>query len=356
MIPIKQVSSPLTGKIGSTDPIHWNEWDSILNTHPSCSFFHGSCWAKVLCESYGYTPFYWTRIQDGRLSLLMPLMEVRSYLTGSRGVSLPFTDECSTLVTDPSELTGLVEKAKEFGKERKWKYLEFRGREWSRLSDTSYLEFLGHELDLTHGMDKLKSGFKNSVRRAIRKAECSGVTTTHCHSHEALDSFYKLHCQTRRKHGLPPQPVRFFDSIQRNILARDQGFITTAFFRKRPVASAIFFCFNGRAIFKFGASSERHLNLRANNLVMWSAIKNCIQRSVKSLDFGRTSTEDAGLRRFKLGWGARERKLQYFKYDLSRETFVSGKDRLSGWHNPLFRALPIFACRWLGNALYRHIG
>ena len=78
----------------------------------------------------------------------------------------------------------------------------------------------------------------------------------------------------------------------------------------------------GRAIYKYGASDETFQDLRGGNLVMWAAIKNFVRAGgAKHLDLGRTSLGNEGLRKFKLGWGAREEKIEYVKYDLRAIVF-----------------------------------
>ena len=37
---------------------------------------------------------------------------------------------------------------------------------------------------------------------------------------EAVRIFYSLQCQTRKKHGLPPQPFKFFLNIHKHILSQ----------------------------------------------------------------------------------------------------------------------------------------
>jgi hypothetical protein len=76
-----------------------------VTAHSRFSFFHGSAWAKTLQGAYGFKPVYFTASEaDGRSSIL-PLMEVNSWLTGRRGIALPFTDDCEPLYSDavPSE-------------------------------------------------------------------------------------------------------------------------------------------------------------------------------------------------------------------------------------------------------------
>jgi hypothetical protein len=41
-------------------------WDDLLLAHEDYAFFHTSAWARVLSESYGYKPLYFTAIQNGR--------------------------------------------------------------------------------------------------------------------------------------------------------------------------------------------------------------------------------------------------------------------------------------------------
>jgi lipid II:glycine glycyltransferase (peptidoglycan interpeptide bridge formation enzyme) len=210
-------------------------------------------------------------------------------------------------------------------------------------------------LNLFADVDFLFSKLQSPVRRAIRKAEKSQVTVETSQSLDAVRAYYSLHCRTRRQHGLPPQPFRFFRHIQEQVLTHNHGVVVTARYGGRPIASAVFFHAGAEAIYKFGASDKRFHELRANNLVMWEAIKRYASRGFKILDFGRTSLADEGLRRYKLGWGVDEYRINYYRYDLRRESFVAGADKAHGWHNRLFRALPLFLARLTGAVLYRHV-
>ena len=80
-----------------------------------------------------------------------------------------------------------------------------------------------------------------------------------------------------------------------------------------------------------------------------------MRNGAKTLDLGRTSIGNEGLRRFKLSWGAQEHKIEYVKYDLRRNIFVTETDAATGWHNRVFRALPTGVSRMIGATLYRHL-
>ena len=113
---------------------------------------------------------------------------------------------------------------------------------------------------------------------------------------------------------MPPQPFRFFQNIYEEIISRGDGFVVLAKLASRSIAAAVFFEFNGNAVYKFGASDESQQYRRANNLVMWEAIKRLAQRGCRTLHFGRTELGNEGLRRFKRGWGAIEEVIPYCRF------------------------------------------
>lgn len=284
----------------------------------------------------------------------MPLFEVDSWLTGRRGVALPFTDECEPLAAPGFSSRDLFEAAKEIGRERRWNSLEIRGGV-ADLGGQPSISFFGHELDLSVGAEAVFKGLHSSMQRAIRKAEKSGVEVSFESSLEGVEQYYQLHCLTRDKHGLPPQPFKFFASIHRHLISVGSGFVALAQSQGRPVAGAIFFQHGAHALYKFGASDLQFDALRPNNLVMWRAIQRFAANGAAKLDFGRTSMYNDGLRRYKLNWGARERTISYARWDVQKRAFRQDKDQSSGLQNVFFRRCPLALSRALGQFLYRHI-
>ena len=330
-------------------------WGAFLGAFSDCSFFHTAAWAKTLEGAYGYTPVYLTVEEAGAVRALLPLMEVDSRITGRRGIGLPFTDECGALYEDRIWAHRLIQSAVAMGKSRGWKSIEFRGGRELFPSARTAVSFYGHRLNLDEDEGGLFARLDGSTRRAIRKAEKSGLTVTVSGGLDAVKTFYSLHCKTRRRHGQPPQPFTFFSNIWRHVLSRDQGMVVVAHCQDRPVAASVYFQSGPTAVYKFGASDDSYQQMRGPNLVMWEAIKRLSRNGVRTLDMGRTSLANEGLRRFKLNWGAQERKVEYVKYDLMRNSFVTEMDAATGWHSGIFRALPLGLSRMIGSALYRHL-
>jgi CelD/BcsL family acetyltransferase involved in cellulose biosynthesis len=337
------------------DPLRHPGWDSLLAEHAQSSIFHGCAWARVLRETYGHQPFYIGKFDGKRLTGLLPLMEVSSRLTGRRGVSLPFTDYCFPLHTEGGDGPSLYRAATFCGRGRQWKYLECRGLEGAWEGSSPSLSFYSHVIDLRVSLDRLRKNLDGSLRRGVRRAEESGLRVSFENGMSAMRTFFALHGGTRRRHGLPPQPWRFFHSIQRQLIETGQGFIALVSLEKQPLAAGVFFWQGRKAFYKFGASDYRCQRLRPNNLLMWSAMEHCAERGLHSLNLGRTSLSQDGLRRFKLGLGATEEKVQYGKYDFGSKQFIMDVDRVEGWFNRVFACLPMPVLRLAGAILYPHL-
>lgn len=343
---------------GSVRPVNLLEdssWDARLAACPGASFFHGTAWARVLHDTYGFTPTYFTLGNAQGFQAVLPLMEVDSWLTGRRGIGLPFTDECAPLGGEAGGFGQLFSAALDHARRRGWRYMECRGGRPLFGAVPASTSFFGHRLDLLAGEVQLFARTEAATRRAVRKAEQSNLTVTVSQDLEAVRTFYALLCKTRKRHGLPAQPFHFFANIHRHVLARNQGHVIIARQGSTDVAGAVFLHHGDTAIYKFGASDESLQRLRANNLVMWEAIKWHARAGFAHLDFGRTSLGNEGLRKFKLGWGTTEQSIDYVRYDLRSDSFVTSRDEAAGWYNGIFRLLPVSLSRMAGSVLYKHV-
>jgi len=383
------------------DPTQNPIWDSLVLAHPSATPFHSSGWARVLRDTYGFTPYYACVFKGAELSTCLPLMEVKSFLTGRRGVSLPFTDFCAPLLNGTVSSQELTDFAVALGRDRHWKYLELRGSEFSTIprdgrwkvedgskslaspQDSSVMEtgalrsalraprsatpaprsapcalrsYSHHILDLTPGPDQLFKGLRESTRRNIRKAEREGVTVRFATDLEAVKTYSRLHCLARKRHGVPPQPWVFFENIQKHLISADKGSVALGDYKGKEIAGAVYLTFGDSALYKFGASDLSFQNLRANNRVMWEAVRRLTEFGFRTLSFGRTEPENQGLIQFRSGWGAVEENLGYYRYDFGARDFISGNGKGPSGYEKVFQKLPKPALRLIGKVLYRHFG
>lgn len=337
------------------DPTTYPGWDELVQSHPDSSIFHLSGWAEVLKRTYGFSPHYILSVEKSDLRFALPLFEIRSVLTGRRGVSLPFSDYCDPLVVNNESAFEILPWLYAYGKARGWGYIELRTRKELPYGLSPSESFFRHELELQPDPDKIISTFRKGTVGTIRKAKKEGVEVRVDFSVEGVNEYYRLNCMTRREHGLPPQPYRFFALLHKYLISKGYGFVVLAEIKGVTIAGNLYLHFGDRAYHKYGASDRRFKDIGAGNLVMWEAIRWYAENGFRALCFGKTELFQNGLRLYKTGWGTRESKIQYLRYDLVKGECVVHSSRVKGFHNQFFRAMPIPVSRAIGSILYRHM-
>src|ERR1700733_14995000 len=230
-------------------------WKVLVGRHPDASIFHRVEWLQALKSSYGYRPLALTTTPPGSPLLDgIPVWEIRSPLTGRRFVSVPFSDHCQPLVSDRRAVDAFVDTLRESLKESRLRYFEIRpitytGGEHFGLgvSNTYHL----HRLDLRPSLEALFKRFdKSSVQRKIRRAERELLRYEEGASEELLHCFYRLMIMTRRRQGLPPQPLKWFQALI-GCLGSDLK-IRVAFKNDSAVASILTIAHKKTLVYKYG--------------------------------------------------------------------------------------------------------
>jgi len=342
--------------IQHVDPHAYLDWNATLLAAPQASFFHTTHWLRVLQESYGYRPYYFACFKEKQLALLLPFMEVKSWITGTRGVSLPFTDYCEPIVdaatASPEWLAPVIMTAQQ----RQWKFLEVRGGGALLPGVSPYTSYARHSLGLGASAAEIFSRMRSNYRGRIKKACGHDLVVAMLRSPEAMAEYYRLHCLTRQRHGLPPQPAYFFQNIQEHIMAHNFGFVTLVSYKGRNVAGAVFFTFGSRAVYKFGASEIEYQHLHPNYLLFWYVIQWLCHNDYKELCFGRTAQSNQGLMQFKDGWGTRKSYIHYYRYDIKTRSFMQSTNGQAEVGSHLCRKMPMTLLQLAGSLLYKHIG
>jgi CelD/BcsL family acetyltransferase involved in cellulose biosynthesis len=322
--------------------------------HPEATPFHHPDWARLVADCYGFRGFALaTRDATGAIRAGLPVVEVRHLRSGPKWVSLPYTDYCPPLAParQEEELAAALQRASCAAGVRR---VEVRGplAGGSATRDTA----LRHVLALSRNPAEVHAGFHRSqVQRNIRRAEREGLTVREATRPEDLvDTFYRLHLRTRRRQGVPVQPRRFFRLLWENAISTRLGSVLIVEASARPIAAAVFLAWNGTVIYKFGASDASTWSLRPNHLLFWHAIRVACEQGYRWFDFGRTDVGQAGLRNFKLSWGAAEEPLVYRTLGGKPEPASATEGMATRVLGPVIRHGPLLLCRAVGETLYRY--
>ena len=329
-------------------------WLDFLLKQENAVIFHHPSWSGLLAECYGYRPFVLVSLDEaGRVDGGIPLMDVRSPLTGRRWISLPFSDHCAPLCSSPAVLESLVGYLCDQYEKKAIPRVEIRSSIAG--GPTVHLDsrFVLHGLKLLSDPDAvLKTFDKTRVQQSIKQAVKRGVEIRRGNERSDMSIFYRMLVDTRRRHGAPVQPRRFFDRLWDTIMADGLGFLLLAYNEGKPVGGTVYLHYKGMVTYKYNASAPEYWNLRVNHLLLWSGIEWGCEQGCACLDFGRTETSNRNLRDFKNGWGTIEEPLVYSTIADREPKHSSG--RLDALVKLVIRHSPPAVCRWLGETMYKH--
>lgn len=330
-------------------------WITFISRHDQAAIFHHPAWLQLLSACYQQRSFV-IAVTDstGEIRAGIPVVDVQSFLTGHRWVSLPFTDHCAPLYDDPYWLSCLTGYLLELFQEGQTPQIELRW-EYSAEPDLYYSQqYVLTTLQLDARPETVAKRINHKYRRLPRVAQERGAYAVMGRSLEDIDTFYRLHTFTRRRLGVPVQPKKFFDLLWKQVIDPGMGFVTHVYKDGNCLCSAVFLHWNQTLIYKYSARSGLEKKLSPNDLLLWTAIQWGCENNYKVLDLGRSSLGDEGLRRFKRRWGAKESPLIYSFFADSKPALTNGK-----LHNVMETVIghsPQWVCRLTGELLYRHFG
>lgn len=340
------------------NPDYDKRWDQFVESHPEGSIFHHSTWKRVLQESFGYVPFYvaMENPNDGRVEGILPFMRVKSQLTGTRLVSLPFTSYCTRLFPE-----AMLEKAVIFA------YENYPDTAYLELKLFNYLEkkpelleiqseYVTHILNLDARLEDLYKSFHNtSICQRIRKGNKSGIRFKMADNEEGLKAFFRLHAKVRKRHGLPPHPYKFFLNMLKILAPRNIMCIPLIEYGGTIVAGAIVLKFKDTFHFEYSAFDRQYAHISPNQFMIWEIIKLAQAEGARHFDFGRSAPDNKSLIEFKKRWGAEQHELHYYYYPKAKR--VNTESGVKKYMLSRFNSLlPPCLLRLEGEILYPHIG
>jgi serine/alanine adding enzyme len=285
-------------------------WDSYVIKSDSSSCYHLTGYKDIIEESFGHRTFYLFAEENGNITGLLPLVQLKSVLFGNFIVSLPYFNYGGICTDDPVVAEQLIEKAITIANEISAEHIELRhtGPVFDNMPVKTAK--VSMRLQLSDNPDQLWRIFSSKLRSQIRRPEKEGMYSKLA-GEEELDSFYKVFSVNMRDLGTPVYPKRFFRLILQNF--PDSSHICTIYTKSgQPVASGFLVGFKDRLEIPWASSLRSHNNLSPNMLLYWTCLKYACSSGYAFFDFGR-STPNEGTYRFKEQWGAKPAQL-YWHY------------------------------------------
>ena len=295
------------------DPLSDPKWTDLTDRF-SASLFHSRPWMDVLGRTYDMPVTANILMDDANEPLAgMHFCEITD-IRGDRIVSLPFSDYCDPLVTSVDEWNVLSEPLIASGNPVNIRCL----RNDVPLGDAQFVQSKQarwHGVDLSGSIEDQWARIDPSARRAIRKAERSGLTVRLAQGEADLRSFFTLHLGIRKyKYRLLAQPYRFFQNIQHIFSDYGQFALMLAEVNGEVVGSVMYLGWGSTLYYKFSASSARHLEYRPTDLLIWEGIKFAVSRGYAHLDLGLSDWDQEGLVRYKRKFATEEGTITFLHH------------------------------------------
>ena len=330
-------------------------WLTFIESRPDAVIFHHPAWINVLAQSYRYNPFILAHCSPmGEILAGLPMMEVKSIFTGRRWVSLPFSDYRKPLAVNETALQEFALRLTDLSKQTDTPRIELR---WQFPPQEAIAAYQHHVLHLNHleaDFDAVFHKIHKRMRKHIRQVEKSDLRVEMGTHPEDMRKFYQLQLETRRRHGVPVQPRKFFDLLGTQLLEKGMGFILTAYQDDRLLAGLVLLHYQNTVTLKYSADTRNYGKLKPNYLMDITAIRWAHEHGFPSLDYGRSALDNIGLREYKTRLGAEESPLIYGV--IGDEPPNDADSKLEPIMESIIRHSPRFVCRAAGEILYRHVG
>jgi Acetyltransferase (GNAT) domain len=331
----------------------WKEvlpvWRSALATLPGATLYQHERWLEALRSCYGTDLRVATLHRRGKLRAAA-VFAYSKRLFSPRFVSIPFSDRGEILAVDDEARADFMRALLSSNHHAS---IEVRGTAgsapWVNVDC-----FVHWTLDLNRSFGDLYSGISRTVRNGVKRARKDGIQIERGTSIDFISRYFELQLETRRRLGIPPQPLKFFKAVHEKFSVNGDCEVWFATQAGRDLAGLVLLREGDQLCYKWGARSEG-AHRGANHLLVVAMLEEYAGKA-RSIDFGRCDSRNEGLVRSKADLGCTSTPLPYAFFPsaprhVSSEV-LSGPAKLlsSAW-----KRLPLWATRLLGAAMYRYV-
>ncbi len=328
-------------------------WDAFVASCPQATFFHRSGWGQVLRDVFKHDTHYLYAVSDNRITGVLPLAHVKSFLFGNSLTSLPFAVYGGVAAEDEASAAALEAQAQQLAQRLGVQHLELRQLErrhesWPR--QELYVTFRKPILaDEEANMLAIPRKQRAMVRKGIKNGLKSEIDPS-------VDRFFSLFADNVHRHGTPALPKRFFQALQ-TTFGDDCEVMTVTGPDGKLLSSVLSFYFRDEVLPYYAGDDFAARELAANDFKYWELMRRSCGRGLKLFDYGRSKV-GTGPYAFKKNWGFEPQPLHY-EYCLYKRDAVPQNNPANAKYKLMietWRRLPLSFANWLGPFVVRSLG
>ncbi|HUB11673.1 MAG TPA: FemAB family XrtA/PEP-CTERM system-associated protein [Acetobacteraceae bacterium] len=330
-------------------------WDAFVDAMSKGTFCHRAAWARVIERAFGHRTFFIYAEQDGAITGILPLAQVKTRLFGNTLISSPFCVYGGLLAADADSTAALEAHAETLLRTTRASAVELRDRQpaaanggWVGRPDL-YVTF---RKQIDPDNDRNMKAIPRKQRAMVRKGIQYGLTSI---ANRDAAVLHRVYAESVRNLGTPVFSRRYFDALLDAF--GDAADIVTILDNGEPIASVMNFYFRDEVLPYYGGGTARARHRAGNDFMYWEVMRRAADRGYRLFDFGRSKI-GTGAHAFKHNWGFEPAPLHY-RYRLAPGAAIPD-------HNPLnpkyrmfietWKRLPLPVANLLGPHIVRGLG
>jgi FemAB-related protein (PEP-CTERM system-associated) len=273
-------------------------WDAFVVAQPDGTFFHRAGWRSVIERAFGHRTCYVYTERDGRITGVLPLVQVHSALFGNALISTAFCVHGGPLASDSPSRTALcdyaIDEMQRLGASR----LEFRlrrpsGSDWPQKSGL-YATF---RRPIEADPQKNLKAVPRKQRAVIRKSLGHGLIAE---CDQDVRRLHRIYAESVRNLGTPVFSQRYFQALVDQF--GDDAEVLTVVDQGKPLAAVLSFFFRDEVLPYYAGGVGEARQRAAYDFMYWEVMCRAAARGCRIFDFGR-SKFGTGPFDFKKNWG-----------------------------------------------------
>jgi hypothetical protein len=291
------------------------EWDAFVAAHPCGLLYYTTAFRDLLVRLLNCKTRYLVARDDRGIAGLLPLV-VQGGQHGDVVNSLAYYGSNGGMLTTQPEASAALaaaytEIALDNGTVSSTVIENPLAGELQGIPHTLVDERIAHltPLPAEGTREAVFALIDSSARRNVRKAEAAGITASR--DGTQFDRLYEIHDQNIRALDGLPKDRRFFQLVP-EIFERGRDYdLWVARKGGRVIAALLVFYCNGVVEYYTPAVDHEHRSEQPLAVILAEAMATAAGAGMRTWNWGGTWLTQESLRRFKVKWGAEERRYRY---------------------------------------------
>jgi FemAB-related protein (PEP-CTERM system-associated) len=350
-------SAPLAGKatLRLLDPAGMARWDAFVHATPAATFFHLAGWQTVIDRVYGHPTWFYYVEQDGAITGILPLAEIKSRLFGHSLASLPFCVLGGVVATTAEAAALLEQAAHELAVKLNVGHLELRNLAPAHSGDPAWYQkelYVTFRKAISADDEENMNAIPRKQRAMVRKGIKCGLTGVVV---QDVERFFTAYATSVHRLGTPVFPKSYFKVIKE--VFGEACEIRVILREQELVAAVLSFYFRDEVLPYYGGGMPVARECAGNDFMYWNLMQAAAARGARVFDFGRSKL-GTGAFDFKKNWGFEPTPLAY-EYRLVASTALPDNNPLNPKYQlfiKIWKKLPYPVANFLGPFVVRSLG